>query len=324
MGPDTSARIWFRAWWSSATRCWLSAAGQQQPYLSNAAGQHVQYLQLDRVAEEAAGAFGNRIASAQSDAVIDLTCYTLESAVQLIEVLRGRVGHFLHCGTIWVHGPAVEVPTTEEAPRRPFGDYGCRKAAIEKYLLEEARLTRFPATILHPGHLVGIGWKPLNPAANFNPEVFSHLGRGEEVLLRNHGMETVHHVPADDVAQAFERGLAHRSVATGESFHVLSARAVTLRGYAERMAAWFGAEPRLCFLPFEEWRTHFSEKEAATTWDHIARSPHLSIQKARRLLGYTPRIQFSGSGTGISALAGGQQNYTNRAGSGGVAGRTSR
>ena len=37
----------------------------------------------------------------------------------------------LHCGTIWVHGPAERVPVTEDEPRRPVGDYGIGKAAIE-------------------------------------------------------------------------------------------------------------------------------------------------------------------------------------------------
>ena len=40
------------------------------------------------------------------------------SAQQLVEALRGSVAHLLHCGTIWVHGPSVEVPTTEAEPRR--------------------------------------------------------------------------------------------------------------------------------------------------------------------------------------------------------------
>ena len=59
----------------------------------------------------------------------------------------------MHCGTVWVHGPSVEVPTTELQPRRPFGEYGIRKAQIEAYLLAEARRNGFPATILHPGHI---------------------------------------------------------------------------------------------------------------------------------------------------------------------------
>ena len=101
--------------------------------------------------------------------MIDMICFTLDSAQHLVEALRGRVQHFLHCGTIWVHGPSVVVPTTEDQPRRPFGDYGIQKAQIEAYLLDEARRHGFPATILHPGHIVGPGWAPLNPAGHFNP-----------------------------------------------------------------------------------------------------------------------------------------------------------
>jgi nucleoside-diphosphate-sugar epimerase len=182
----------------------------------------------------------------------------------------------------------VQVPTTEAAPREPFGDYGCRKAAIEAYLLLEARESGFPATLLHPGHIVGPGWFPLNPAGNFNPEVFSRLAAGSEVLLPNLGMETVHHVHADDVAQAFEKALARRDTAVGESFHVVSGSALTLRGYAERMAGWFGRKACLRFLPWDEWRLTVSEKDAAATWDHIAHSPNCSIEKARTRLGYDP------------------------------------
>ena len=217
-----------------------------------------------------------------------MTCYTMESARQLVDALRGRVQHFLHCGTIWVHGHSVQVPTREDAPRQPFGDYGCRKAAIEAYLLQVARDTGFPATALHPGHLVGPGWRPLNPAGNFNPEVFSLLAAGSEVVLPNLGMETVHHVHADDVAQAFVRAVARRSAAIGESFHVVSRAALTLRGYAEAMAEWFGRKAQLRFLGWEEWRHTVAEKDAAATWDHIAHSPNCSIEKARTRLGYEP------------------------------------
>ena len=134
---------------------------QRQPYQPHAAWERVRQLTLDRAAEEAAGRFGEQIAATEPDAVIDMICFTIESARHLVEALGGRVRHFLHCGTIWVHGPGVEVPTTEEQPRRPFGEYGCRKAAIEEYLLDQARRNRFPATVLHPGHIVGPGWPPL-------------------------------------------------------------------------------------------------------------------------------------------------------------------
>jgi nucleoside-diphosphate-sugar epimerase len=263
--------------------------GQRGPYQPHGAWAAVRQIVLDRDAEEAAGRFGQRVCELQPDVVIDMICFRLESARQLVEALRGQVQHFLHCGTIWVHGPSVEVPTTEEQPRRPFGEYGIQKAAIEAYLLGEARRSGFPATMLHPGHIVGPGWAPLNPAGHFNPQVFTQLARGQALALPNLGLETVHHVHADDVAQAFMQALANRSGALGESFHVVSPAALTLRGYAEAVAAWFGQPAQLRFLPWEEWRATVSEAEAGATWDHIAHSPNCSIAKARRLLEYQPR-----------------------------------
>ena len=262
----------------------------RDPYQPDAAWGKVAQVRMDRVAEEAEGSFGRRVAALEPDVVIDMICFTLESARSMVEALRGKVQHFLHCGTIWVHGPSVEVPTTEEQPRRPFGEYGIQKAAIEAYLLREARLNGFPATILHPGHIVGPGWMPLNPAGNFNPRVFTTLKRGLELALPNLGMETVHHVHADDVAQSFMGAMTHRSAAVGESFHVVSPAALTLRGYAEATAAWFGQETHLKYTPWEEWRQTVSPEDAASTWDHIAHSPNCSIAKARLMIGYQPRF----------------------------------
>ncbi len=261
----------------------------RRPYQPHAAWNEVQQVRVDRTAAEEDGSFGQIIRDLEPEIVIDMICFREESARHLVKALAGRVQHFLHCGTVWVHGPSVEVPTTEVQPRRPFGEYGIHKAQIEAYLLAEARVHGFPATILHPGHIVGVGWTPLNPAGNFNPAVFVRLARGEEVLLPHFGMETVHHVHADDVAQAFMQAIAHWGAAVGESFHVVSPAAVTLRGFAEAAAAWFGEEANLRYLPWEEWAAQQSEADATATSDHIRHSPNCSIDKARRLLGYAPR-----------------------------------
>ena len=265
------------------------ARGVRKPWHEHSTWSEVQKVEVDRAAEESRGAFGGVIASLKADVVIDLICYTLDSAQQLADGLRGRVQHFLHCGTVWVHGSSVEVPTSEAEPRRPFGEYGIRKAAIERYLLEQARSEHFPATVLLPGHFVGRGWAPINPAGNFNPEVFSKLASGDEVLLPNIGMETVHHVHVDDIAQGFVLAISKRAAAVGESFHIVSPAALTLRGYAERIGEWLNRPAQLRFLPWDEWRLHFSERDAAVTWDHIAHSPNCSIAKARSRLGYEPR-----------------------------------
>jgi nucleoside-diphosphate-sugar epimerase len=262
--------------------------GVREPYKEHAAWHSVDYLRLDRLAEEETGTFGERIARLGADAVIDLTCYHLSSAQHLAKALAGSATHLLHCGTIWVHGPSGSVPTTEDVPRRPFGDYGIRKAAIEAWLLGEgsANLT---VTVLHPGHLVGPGWAPVNPTGNFNTAIFTALSQGSEVRIPNFGMETLSHVHAEDVAQAFLLAIQNRSAAAGQSFHVVAASALTLRWYAEQMAEWFHQPARFKFLPFDEWKLGVSSKDAAVTEDHLRHSPNCSIEKAQKLLGYKPR-----------------------------------
>jgi nucleoside-diphosphate-sugar epimerase len=263
--------------------------GARQPYAPHPAWGAVRTVTLDREAEDAAGSFGAKIRALEPDIVIDMICFSLASARLLVEALRGRVTHFLSCGTIWVHGPAAAVPTTEAARRTPFGAYGTQKAEIEAFLLDTARRDGFPATVVHPGHIVGPGWRLINPAGHLDPGVFTTLARGEELVLPNFGLETLHHVHAEDVAQVFLRAIAHWSASVGEAFHAVSPQALTLRGYAEGVAGFFGREARLGFLPFEAWKAGCSAEEAAATWEHIARSPSCSIDKARQRLGYAPR-----------------------------------
>jgi nucleoside-diphosphate-sugar epimerase len=263
--------------------------GRRDPYRADAAWTEVEQVAVDREAAEAEGTFGERIRDLDPDVVIDMICFEPESARRLVEALRGEVQQLLHCGTVWVHGPSVEVPTTEDRKRDPFGEYGIKKERIERYLLDEARRNGFPATVIHPGHIVGPGWEPLNPAGHFDPTVFERLARGEPLALPNRGLETVHHVHADDVAQAFQRATESWSAAVGESFHAVSPAALTLRGYARKTAAYFGREADLEFLPWEEFRETVTDEQAEATYDHIEHSPNCSIEKARERLDYEPR-----------------------------------
>lgn len=262
--------------------------GLRAPYRTDQAWERVTRVEADRDAEDAAGRFAARLADLRPDVVIDMLCFTPESAEQLIQGLRGRVQLLVHCGTIWVHGPPVEVPVTEDAVRRPFGDYGVSKEAIERLLLRETRSSGLRSVVLHPGHISGPGWPVINPAGNLDPRVWSDLAAGRTVTLPNFGLETLHHVHPDDVAQAFQLAV-HRKCAVGEAFHVVSERAITVRGFAEAVAGWFGRDAVLRFVPFEEFRAATDPEHAATTWEHISRSPSASIEKARRLLGYNPR-----------------------------------
>ncbi|MEU4190669.1 NAD-dependent epimerase/dehydratase family protein [Kribbella sp. NPDC026611] len=277
--------------------------GERTAYQPDAAWDQVSLIQIDRAEEDAAGTFGQRVADLRPDIVIDLICFTEDSARQLVEAVEGKIQHLLHCGTIWVHGPSVTVPTKEDAPRRPFGDYGVQKAAIETYLLSKARRDGLPVTIIHPGHICGPGWIPVNPQGNFNREVYEKLAQGQELLLPNFGLETLNPVHADDVAGIFVQAIASRATAIGESFHAVAGDAITLRGYAEQISKWFGHEANLTYQPWDEWAAKSPESDAAATHDHIQHSPNCSMEKAERLLGFRPRYSaFESVLAGIKAL----------------------
>ena len=263
--------------------------GTRRPYHDADEWQSVERVFLDRAELERGGSWGAAIAALRGEAVIDLICFTPESAASLVEALRDRVKLFVHCGTLWVHGVPLTRPYDETAPREPFGEYGIRKAAIERLLLDAAS-GGFPATVLHPGHITGRGWAPINPAGHLNPGVFDALAAGEVVTLPEDGNATLQHVHADDVAQAFVCAVSRPEQAVGESFHVAAAEPVTMRAYAEGAAAWYGRTARLRYLPWEKWRLTVSEREAEITDDHLRHSPHASIEKARRVLGYNPRF----------------------------------
>lgn len=263
--------------------------GHTTPYRADPAWEHVENVTVDRQAEDVAGTFGPRVAGMGADVVIDLICFTEASARQLVEAMRPTGALLVHCGSIWVHGPSVAVPTREDAPRQPFGDYGVNKAAIEAYLHQEHVETGFRSIVLHPGHISGPGWPVINPAGNLDLTVWEALAHGGQVVLPHLGLETVHHVHADDVAQAFERAIDAPTPALGASFHAVSERAVSLRGFAQEVASWFGQEANLRFVPFDEFEAAVGAENAAITMDHISRSPSASLENARAVVGYSPR-----------------------------------
>jgi nucleoside-diphosphate-sugar epimerase len=262
--------------------------GEREPYSPAAEWAFVERISVDREAEDAAGTFGERIAALAPDVVIDMICFTAASARQLVDALRPAKPLLVHCGTIWVHGPARRVPITEDEPRTAFGDYGVAKAEIEQLQLRETLAGGVPSVILHPGHITGPGWFVITPAGNHDLGVWRALAHGEPLPLPDLGLGVLHHVHADDVAQAFERAL-NRPAAIGSSFHVVAEQAMTLRGLAHGVAGWFGREPNLELVDWVEFERRVGENHARVTHDHVVRSISASIARARDVLGYAPR-----------------------------------
>jgi nucleoside-diphosphate-sugar epimerase len=144
-----------------------------------------------------------------------------------------------------------------------------------------------PSVVLHPGHITG-PWPSITPAGNLDLEVWSRLATGDRLPLPDQGLGVLHHVHADDVADAFERALA-RPAAIGASFHVVSEQAMSLRGLAAGVATWFGQEAAIDLVSRHEFEQRVGSEHAQTTFAHVDRSIAASIDRGREVLGYHPR-----------------------------------
>ncbi|MEU1473851.1 NAD(P)-dependent oxidoreductase [Streptomyces sp. NPDC005760] len=265
--------------------------GSRSAYTEAPEWRHVRQVVADREQEDREGGFGDRVAGLEPDVVVDLVCFALDSATALVGRLRGTAGHLLHCGSVWRHGPADKVPVSETTGTPPVGEYGIQKDRIARMLKEETASGGLVTTSLHPGHIVGPGWHPIGPLGNLDPAVWYTLSAGQPLRIPGSGVELMHHVHADDVAQAFERAIEHRDAAAGEDFNIVAPTALNVRGYSRIAAGWFGRSASLESVTWETFRASTPAEHAEASWEHLHRSHCFTIEKARTLLGYAPRYE---------------------------------
>src|SRR5262245_52719184 len=92
--------------------------GSRRAYTDHPVWRDVETVACDREAAEADGSFGSFVAGLRPDAVVDLMCFTPTQAEQLVGALDGQ--HVVQTGSVWSYGPSTLVPTTEDAPKRPY------------------------------------------------------------------------------------------------------------------------------------------------------------------------------------------------------------
>ncbi|MDQ1512546.1 MAG: hypothetical protein QOC59_388, partial [Microbacteriaceae bacterium] len=67
--------------------------------------------------------------------------------------------------------------------------------------------------------------------------------------------------------------------------------ALNVRGYARIAASWFGQDADLHSVTWDDFRRTTDDDTFESSWGHLLRNHCFSIEKARTLLGYTPRYE---------------------------------
>ena len=233
-----------------------------------------------------AAGFEESIAALGADVVIDIICFTKDELRSIAAALAGKVSHYLVIGSMWIHGESETVPVREEECRTAIDDYGRNKLAMADEIHRLWEEDHFPCTIVHPGHIVAPGRSEIvGPQGNRNAKIFEDLRDGCEVVLPNLGLETLHHVHADDIARILIAAMEKGAGTFGEEYHAVCERAVSLVGFCRMVAGFYGKKANLRFVPLPEFKEMVTETEYADTYEHISHSPSGSGEKTKRELG---------------------------------------
>ncbi len=220
----------------------------------------------------------------------------VEGSRRLFEAaLRYGVGRFVHTSTVGVHGHIAHPPADEDAPYSPGDIYQETKAEADRLALAFHRERGLPVAIVRPGAIYGPGETRLL-------KLFRAIARGRYAIVGT-GRTFYHPVFIDDLVQGFLLALDHPRAA-GEAFIIAGPRYVSQRELADTVAHHTGgrvwpfripATPlivagslceALCVPlgiepPLHRRRTEFWVKSRA-----------FSTDKARRVLGYAPQVDW--------------------------------
>jgi len=232
--------------------------------------------------------FGRVLRQEPWDAVLDtiLDDADLKFAV---EALKGRVGHFIHTGSIGVYAPPRLIPSRESDPLAEHDAvFNFNTKLRQEHVLQRAHLEhRFPATTLRMSMIYGAGDIPLDGWGGRRKEFFHMLRDGATIPLPHAGLALLHPGDVSDLARAFGEALEQpRSI--GQAYNIAGSRALAMRDYVAALAAVMGVAPRLEFTTPEEILRRFpqwtTERGLLLSCEHMC----CDIAKAERDLGWKP------------------------------------
>ena len=215
---------------------------------------------------------------------------------RLLEAAAERgVRRFVHTSTVGVHGHVERPPADESAPIAPGDIYQATKAEAEALALGFHRTRGLPVTVVRPGAIYG-------PGETRFLKLFRAIARGRYAVVGT-GRTFYQPVYIDDLVAGFLLAL-DRPEAVGEAFLVCGPSYVSQSDLAALVARHTGGR----VLPFRiparplQWAGDVVEAICVPLGlepplhrrrvDFWTKSRAFTIEKARRLLGYAPRVDL--------------------------------
>jgi len=215
------------------------------------------------------------------------------------------VRRFVHTSTVGVHGSVRHPPADESAPFEPGDIYQETKAEAETLALRFHRERGLPVVVVRPGAIYGPGETRLR-------KLFRAIARGRYAVVGS-GRPHYHLVYIEDLLDGYELALTHAD-APGEAFIVAGPRSVSQEELARTIAKQTGGRVLPIHIPVAPIHLAGDLCEAICVpfeiepplhrrrVDFWTKNRSFSIEKARRRLGYAPRVDVE-EGIALTAAA---------------------
>jgi len=220
------------------------------------------------------------------DCVQDISGYNLAQVQSLVEIVKGRVGHYIFASSTVTYAanrilPIRETSPVDATPRQ--NDYARNKLECEAYLFALYRQERFPATSVPFSMVFG----PNNIIPDREQRMFQRLILGRPILVPGDGATggMIGHV--DDEARAL-RMMMGNPITFGKRYNLTGKDVYTDDGYVDTFAEVIGVEPRRVYVPAPVMDELWSADPAS-----VHRASHLIQKVAPHIHRWNSSVFFS-------------------------------
>jgi len=189
------------------------------------------------------------LAGEDFDCVQDISAYRPEDVELMMEIFRGRVGHYIFASSTVIYQPSSVLPITEGDPLdrgELQNGYGMNKILCEDLLFAEHRKTGFPATVAAFSMVFG----PRNILPDREQRMFMRILKGRPVMIPGDGTTLGQVCHVDDEARALRMMMA-KPITFGKRYNLTGNAFFSDEGYVDTFAEVLDRQPEKVFIPAE-------------------------------------------------------------------------
>lgn len=186
-----------------------------------------------------------------AELIIDTICFEPQEAIDLYNIVRGKIQHLIFLSTVDVYGyPLSRLPFQEQDEFRPaFGSYAQKKRTIELFYMEKFEKEGFPITIGRPSLSIGPDFCPMM-LYDWGFKTIPKMKNNMPILVPGDGKDLMHVGWGYDVGRMIGRMIGDQK-AIGQGYTLSDENYITRDDYISLYTEYLGVSPERVYVPQE-------------------------------------------------------------------------